>query len=175
MDLDIVDLFSADSKKEVKRICSSIEISKLDIYSLVKLAEERDISFPYLHAQKYIEFIPDNVKLSDKNIDAIRENGEGVLGKEAAKAVNKLFQMPKQIKRTTGHLFYRPDFMYWHLFYFDTVDRSQEDNHWQAGSHIHYVSWLWPNYEGQQLWENFCKIGKKSVGKNEHIRFAAST
>lgn len=171
MSTDIFSLFEADTKKEVRKACSELKIKSEDLLYLVRLSEAKVIEFPYLHACKYIEEIPENVRLTDKNIKAITSNGVGKLNRDATKAVNKLFQSPLQVKRTTAHLFYRSDHRFWHLFFFDLKDRAANQNHWDLGSHIHYVNWLWPNLECQKVWKEFCKNGKKAIGGHEHIRF----
>ncbi|EIO4087880.1 hypothetical protein CGI03_22810 [Vibrio parahaemolyticus] len=168
---DIFSLFEADSKKEIKQICSKLTVTSKDFEYLVSLSEANVIEFPYLHACKFIEEVPENVHLSAKNLHAIQSNGIGPLSTDAQKAIKKLFQAPLQVKRTKAHLFYRHDHRYWHLFFFDLNDRAVVDNHWDCGSHIHYISWLWPNLQCQSLWRAFCNNGKKAVGGHEHIRF----
>jgi hypothetical protein len=171
MSSDIFSLFEADTKKEVKKVCSELKITSEDLLYLVKLSEAKIVEFPYLHACKFIEETPENVHLTEKNIQAITNNCIGKLDRDAQKAVKKLFQAPLQVKRTTAHLFYHSDYRFWHLFFFDQNDRYIRENHWDFGSHIHYVNWLWPNLECQKVWSEFCENGKKAIGDHEHIRF----
>lgn len=168
---DIFSLFEADSKKEVEKVCSELIITSADILYLVKLSQAKVIEFPYLYASKFHEEIPENVHLTEKNINAIAKNGKGVLSRDAKKAVNKLFQAPLQTKRTMAHLFYRPDHKYWHMFYFDLKDSYRADNHWEYGPHVHYISWLWPNLNCQDLWKSYCRNAKKGIGGSKHIKF----
>lgn len=169
MNVDIYNLFEANSMRELKKISSSLVISHEDLHVLIKLTEQKHLAFPYLHACKWHEEIPDGLELTEKNISAIKNNGIGALNKNAKKAINKLFQMPKQIKRQTAHIFYNKK--YWHMFYFDIRDQSKYKNHWKYGSHLHYVSWLWPNLTAQSAWRSFCNDGKKNFGKDLHIKF----
>lgn len=171
MSFDIFNLFEANTKNEVEKICKELTLKDADLFYLVKLSEAKIIEFPYLHACKYLEDVPENIRLSEKNINAITNNGVGKLSREAQKAVCKLFQMPLQVKRTTAHMFYRCDHRFWHLFFFDLKDGASAENHWEHGSHIHYVSWLWPNLKCQEVWASFCHTGKKSIGGARHIRF----
>lgn len=171
MNADIFSLFEANTKNEVKRLCSNLELSFDDIRYLVKLSEAKVIEFPYLHACKLYEHVPESLKLTKKNIDAFTSNGVGKLSPQAKKTVNIIFEMPKQIKRSTAHLFYHPDHQFWHLFYFDIRDRDVDSNHWEYGTHLHYVSWVWPNLECRSVWKSFCESGKKGIGGDLHIRF----
>lgn len=171
MAYDIFSLFEAEKKKDVEKVCSEITIKHEDLRHLINLSNAKIIEFPYLHACKYIEVIPDNVQLTEKNINAITTNGAGKLNPEAQKAIRKIFQMPLMVKRTTAHLFYRHDYRFWHLFYFDLKDRWVLNNHWGSGTHLHYVSWLWPNLSCKEVWSSVCEKGKKGIGASEHIRF----
>ncbi|TOL82899.1 hypothetical protein CGH89_22965, partial [Vibrio parahaemolyticus] len=60
---DIFSLFEADSKKEIKQICSKLTVTSKDFEYLVSLSEANVIEFPYLHACKFIEEVPENVHL----------------------------------------------------------------------------------------------------------------
>lgn len=171
MEFDIYSLFEADSLKDVKRVASEITVSSDDIYQLICLANANIVEFPYKHASKFHEEIPKDLALTEKNMAAISNAPVGPFDKGSKKAINKLLQMPLQSKRTMGHLFYNPDHTYWHLFYFDIRDTREGENHWKGGSHIHYVSFLWPNLSCSVAWEKFCKSGKKDMGKDLHIKF----
>lgn len=171
MSRDIFSLFESDSKKEVEKVCSELTITSADILYLVQLSEARIVEFPYLHASKFLEETPENVQLTSKNIDAIRGNGIGPLSRDAKKAVNKLFQAPLQTRRLMAHMFYRPDHRFWHFFYFDLKDTYKLGNHWEYGPHMHYVNWLWPNLNCQDVWKSYCKSGKGDIGGSKHIRF----
>ncbi len=171
MDPDIFSLFEANSKKEVEKICSKLTITSSDMLYLVRLSEAKIIEFPYLHASKLIEETPVNVHLTKKNLETLKDNGVGSLGWDAKKAVSKLYQAPLQTKRTMAHLFYRPDHRFWHLFYFDQKDTYRVRNHWDYGPHLHYVNWLWPNLNCQDVWKSYCANAKKGIGSAEHIRF----
>ncbi|WP_444893717.1 hypothetical protein ACJJIE_04630 [Microbulbifer sp. TRSA001] len=171
MTIDVFNLFEADTKKEVDKICSALTLKTSDLIYLVKLSEAKIIEFPYLHACKYLEETPENIRFTDRNIQAIKGNGVGKLSLDAKKAVNKLFQSPRFVKRTTAHMFYRIDQRYWHMFFFDLKDIAVNSNHWEYGEHIHYVSWLWPNLKCGEVWSKFCQLGKRSIGGTMHIRF----
>jgi len=168
---DIFSLFEADTKKQVEKVCSELTIKSEDIVYLVSLSEANIIEFPYLHASKFLEEVPANVHLTKKNIEAIKNNGRGELKRDARKAVKKMFQAPIQVKRTMAHMFYRCDHKFWHFLYFDLKDIAKSGNHWDYGSHIHYVSWLWPNLECQDVWSAYCQNGKKDIGGSKHIKF----
>jgi len=171
MKSDIYTLFEVETKKELKKAASSLIITFNDIETLISLSNQKRYEFPYKHACKLFEEVPQDLILTEKNIAALRNNGAGKLNRNAKKTINKLFQMPKQIKRSTAHIFFNPTLQYWHMFYFDIRDRSTINNHWKNGSHLHYVSWLWPNLNPQETWLSFCKNGKKNIGNDLHIKF----
>ena len=166
--MDLVDLFEADSKKDLRRITSKITISKADLISLVRLSQESFDIFPYQHAFKRRENIPPDLNLTEMNL-ATLESGTS---RELRKALNKLWQLPIASERAAAHLFYTPRHSYWHLFYFDTRDRASNNNHWVEGSHIHYLSHLCVNRRCQDVWTSFYKDGKKGLENSGfHIRF----
>jgi len=60
----------------------------------------------------------------------------------------------------------------WHCFYFSYDDIDPDDeNHWKHGCHLHYTSYLWPNYTKEHIWKAFDKRST-DIGGNIHIRFS---
>ena len=43
-------------------------------------------------------------------------------------------------------------------------------NHWRDGSHIHFVNFLWPNYDPAKLWD-MLKEPETRVKDSFHIRY----
>ena len=76
----------------------------------------------------------------------------------------------KERRHISAHLFQRD--LEWHCFYFSYSDIEEEDsqNHWKHGTHLHYVSHLWPRYDRDQIWDQFDKRSTDIPG-NLHIRF----
>jgi len=166
--MDVVDLFKAESKKELSRICKEITVSKADLISLVRLSQESFDIFPYHHAFKRRESTPCDLNLTEKNLAAFENNDP----RELRKAFNKLGQLPIASERASAHLFYTLGHSYWHLFYFDIRDRASEKNHWAGGSHIHYLSHLCVTRGCHEVWTSFCKNGKRGLENSGfHIRF----
>jgi hypothetical protein len=170
MSYDVYNLFIAESMKEVERITSELTIFDEDIKKLRYLSEAKISEFPFLHDVHFFEEAPEGLNLTSKNLEAISTAPVGEFDKNSKKAINKILQMPKQVKRVSGHLFYRPDYKNWHLFYSDIRDRKMNDNHWKYGPHIHYVSHLWPNLDCKTTWKSFCKTGKKEIN-GKHIKY----
>ena len=166
--MDVVDLFEADSKKELSQICRAITVSQADLISLVRLSQESFDIFPYHYAFKRRENIPSDLNLTERNLAAF-ESGDAY---QLRKALNKLGQLPIVSERASAHLFYTPRHNYWHLFYFDIRDRAFDNNHWAEGRHVHYISHLCVNRRCQDVWTSFCKDGKKGLENSGfHIRF----
>lgn len=167
--MDIVDLFSADSKNELKNICNSIVVNKRDLISLVVLSRKHADIFPYHHAFERRDIVPNDIKISDVNLSGF-SNGDP---KQVRKVLSKLGQLQVSVERSSAHLFYTATHKYWHLFYFDTRDRDHTHNHWSGGRHIHYISHLCTNRSCQEVWSTFCEHGKRNIGKGGfHIRFS---
>jgi|ERR1700739_3680722 len=56
------------------------------------------------------------------------------------------------------------------FFCFDQRDLQFEGNHWEKGSHVHFVNWLWPNLSSQSVWSNFVNNDQRP-GSSVHLRF----
>lgn len=158
--------------KEVKKLASKTEISSDGFFKLILLAQAENLDvFPYLHQIHCRELQPEHLHLSDKDLKGIANNGVGELKGDAVKAISKVNQMFKERKWTVGHMFYTPDFKFWHFFYFDLKDMATENNHWKfGGSHVHYISDLNPQYTAESAWEQFTS-GSKSFGGDVHLKY----
>jgi len=88
----------------------------------------------------------------------------------AQKTVRKIGQIFKDRRYLVGHIFYVPDLSEWHFFQFDQRDLEDGKNHWKEGAHIHFLNWLWPNYDAQTLWMNFTS-GKDNLNDSLHISY----
>jgi hypothetical protein len=118
----------------------------------------------------YGDHLPEHLHWNNKNSAALKANPVGLLLPDAQKAVTKIFQMFRERRYLVGHLFYVPGGSEWHFFQFDQRDLETEDNHWKQGAHIHFLNWLWPNYDAQTLWTNFTS-GKAKLNDSLHIRY----
>jgi hypothetical protein len=97
-------------------------------------------------------------------------NGPGFAKPEAAKALNKISAVFDKRRLLAGHMFFNADQSDWHFFYFDQRDYVDRNNHWEGGSHIHFINWLWPNRTAESVWEEF-RSGKRQMRGALHIRF----
>ena len=78
--------------------------------------------------------------------------------------------MQKEQRSLAAHILYMPDHKFWHLFYFDNHDESKFRNHWKFGTHIHYVSYLWPELNMNLVWQKVMS-GDLSFQNKLHINF----
>src|SRR5262245_1510966 len=109
---------------------------------------------PFVHKSHARDYRPEHLEPSDEELNALFKSVPGPVTGEAAKTAQKLFiQSPRERRYLVGHIFFTPDLSKWHFFYFDQRDlQEREPNHWQGGSHIHFINWLWPQHDAQSLW-----------------------
>jgi hypothetical protein len=165
----ILKLFTFDKKRELEKYCRDLIIHSRDFANFILACELG--SFPFLHQIHYRDHVPDDVHLTDKDLAALAGNPVGPLEPGAQKTVRKIGQMFKVRRYLVGHIFYTPDLGEWHFFQFDQRDLEDErDNHWKEGAHIHFLNWLWPNYDAKTLWANFTS-GKAKMNDSLHVRY----
>jgi hypothetical protein len=109
-----------------------------------------------------------------KDHTALAANGVGPLSKDASKAVRKLFQVIKDRRQLSAHLFYSPHHDYWHLFYFDQRDTSRDKNHWAHGPHIHYVRESYTQKPLAQVWREVHDT-PPTLPRGTHIAYRESS
>ena len=159
-------MLEIEKKSELKKYCKKIVITKEDLVKLITNCYK----IGYFHQIKYNDFLPPNLEPTDKERQAISSLKTGeILTGDAKKFANKLFQLFKQRRYLVAHIFYNKE--KWHLFYFDQKDMEEmKGNHWQEGSHIHFVNYLWPQYNIDELWKIF-DDSSATVGGKLHIRY----
>jgi hypothetical protein len=102
---------------------------------------------------------------------AIAENGVGEFRTRGArKFALKVFQLYRERRVLAAHLFFTPNYRYWHLFYFDNRDTEESKNHWKYGAHIHYISDVWPKLSLQEAWAQV-KSGHLAFPSKAHLRY----
>jgi hypothetical protein len=162
-------IFTFDKKRELEKHCRDLVINSSDFVGLILACEAGRLQF--LHRIHYQDHVPEHLHLNDQDTAALAANPVGPLQPGAQKAVRKLGQMFKDRKYLVGHIFYVPDLTEWHFFQFDQRDLEDErGNHWKEGAHVHFLNWLWPNYDAKTLWENFIS-GKAKINDSLHVRF----
>jgi hypothetical protein len=164
----LLKLFAFDKKKELEKYCRSAVINSsvfADFILECELAE-----FPFLHEIHYRDHVPEQLNLTDADLAALAANPVGPLQPAAKKAVTKMSQTFRDRRYLVGHIFYVPDLSRWHFFQFDQRDLEDEENHWKEGAHIHFLNWLWPNYDPKTLWNNFT-LGRAKMNDSLHVRY----
>jgi hypothetical protein len=165
----LLKMFDFDKKRELEKYCRDVVINSSDFANFILACELG--SFPLLHKIHYRDHVPEHLYLSDQDTAALAANPVGPLQPDAQKAVRKISQMFKDRRYLVGHIFYLPDLSKWHFFQFDQRDLEDErGNHWKEGAHVHFLNWLWPNYDATTLWENFTS-GKAKMNDSLHVRY----
>ena len=157
-------LLSISTKRELKRFSRDVVVTRREFSVLVFNAN----ALGYVHNLQYHEFRPADAHLSKSDFDALHEppgeqrtrNLRRFLGR-----VNRLFH---QRRLFTAHIFINSE--RWHVFYFDQRDLQLSDNHWRHGSHIHFVNFLWPNYNPADIW-TVLKRAETDINGALHIRY----
>jgi hypothetical protein len=160
-------VFTFDKKRDLKKYCDNAIIHKRDFATLVMACKAGRL--PFEHKMHYKDHVPAQLVPSEKEQDALSTNGLGPLKGDALKMMRKMGQLFKDRRYLVGHIFYTS--AEWHFFYFDQWDIDQKKgNHWSGGSHVHFINWLWPNYDPQTVWSTFVAGGEPPKGAL-HIRF----
>ena len=163
----LIKLFEIDKKKELEKYCKDLVISSDNFWSLIN----NSIKINYYYFRKFRDFVPEKLQIKHEDFDALSDLklGEKIDG-QAKIFFNKIDQMSIQRRFLIAHLFIKIDNKEkWHLFYFDQKDLN--DNHWRGGSHLHFVNYLWPNYNPNDIWDTFNK-SNASIGGKLHIKFS---
>ncbi|MDP8230433.1 MAG: hypothetical protein P9L93_04935 [Candidatus Gorgyraea atricola] len=159
-------LLEIEEKVKLKRYCNDIIVTQEDFVKLITNCYK----IGYLHQIKHHDFVSSHLHPSEKEKDALASVtvGERITG-DAKKFMNKISQIFKERRYLVAHIFFNEK--KWHMFYFDQRDaESQRKNHWKKGAHIHFVNYLWPQYDLNKLWEIF-DMANASAGGKLHIKF----
>jgi hypothetical protein len=162
-------IFSFEIKKDLERYCRNLTVSSDDFFNLVLACELSGT--PFLHAISYRNKVPSHLVPKDSEIEALKNAPAGtILSGEAAKAASKMSQSFEDRRYLVGHMFFSPDRSRWHFFCFDQRDLRLEGNHWEKGSHVHFVNWLWSKLNADSVWSNFVNTDDRP-GAAIHLRF----
>lgn len=165
----ILNLLNQSKKREAVKYCKNLSIYSSDFVILI-LAAQAGALAPYKYASHFNERIPEHLHPSDDELAELSKNEIGPLRGKSKKAITKVYQIFKDRRCFAAHLFYTPDYKYWHIFYFDQRDNDSHKNHWKEGPHIHYLSDLWPQHKLPEIW-NKVLSGDKNLCSTPHIRF----
>ena len=138
-------LFEIKKKSEAVRYCRQLELSEHELFLLVHNSSE----IGFAHRSKFGEFVPQHLKVSDLDIANLKNNAP-------RQFLKKIDGILLERRRVHVHLFEGAD--EWHCFYYSYQDmESDSKTHWKYGSHLHYVSHLWPNLKKEEVWASFDK------------------
>lgn len=166
-------MFTFAKKRELDKYCREVVIYSSVFVKFILACESGRL--PFLHRIHYSDRVPEHLNPTDDDLAALAANGVGLLEPGAQKAVKKIGQMFKDRRYLVGHIFYVPNLSEWHFFQFDQRDLEHErGNHWKEGAHVHFLNWLWPNYDAKTLWENF-SVGKARLSDSLHVRYFDET
>ena len=165
----LMKIFSFEKKTDLERYCRGLVVSSDDFVKLVLACESS--GKPFLHEISYRDKVPPHLVPENSEIEAMKSSSAGtVLTGKAAKAPSKMSQSFKDRRYLVGHVFFTLDRSKWHFFCFDQRDLRWEGNHWEKGSHVHFVNWLWPNLNADSVWSNFVNSDDRP-GAAIHLRF----
>jgi len=138
-------LLEFTKKSKAVAYCKSIILPEKELGILIKNCSQ----IRFTHRSKFKEFVPQDREILDADISAMKKGNP-------RQFVSKFDRILKERKVNHIHLFERGK--EWHCFYFSYSDiESSKESHWKRGSHLHYVSYLWPNLRKRQVWESFDK------------------
>lgn len=164
----LLHLLNLESKRDVVRHCARLIVHRQDLVGLI-VAAQHGALHPYRYANHVSDRLSENLYPNEAEREAIAKNGVGPFRTNAAKKfMVKLGQLHRERRALAAHIFYTPSHRYWHLFYFDNRDTSESKNHWKHGSHIHYVSDLWPTLSLRDAWSQVTS-GKLAI-PSIHVR-----
>lgn len=162
-------IFQFENKKDLIKYCKSLTIHIDDFINFIGACESFNIGMKHKIYQK--DIIPDELNIPKDDINDIVKDFSSEAKKRSRKFARRTFQLFRVRRYLVAHVFYLPPgTKYWHFFYFDQRDINEENNHWNYGSHIHFINYLWTEYTAKSVWQEF--MSKKPKFKNAlHIRW----
>ena len=138
-------LFEKKTKSRVTKYCRKLLLTDEELFLLIYNSSQ----IGFRHQSKFNEFIPQHLKIRESDISNLKK---GI----PTKLIKKTKALFKERRRIHAHLFERDE--QWHRFYYSYRDiGSNRKSHWKYGSHLHYVSYLWPNLDKEKIWASFDK------------------
>jgi hypothetical protein len=171
-DIDgLLSIFTIDSKSDLDSHCRSLVIHKSDFAWFITACMAG--IWPFRHQILVRDLMPEHLEPTDEEYEALNQHsGPGPLEGKAHKFMSKTAQAFSDRRYLVAHLFYYPPTPLWHFFYFDQRDTSRRANHWQHGSHIHLINFLWPRVDPNALVATFQTSPNPRFRKSLHIRHA---
>jgi hypothetical protein len=153
------ELFKIDQKAKVQQYCRELTVHEIELDFVIHNCSQLGFTYHY----KFPIYVPEHLKTNDSDF----ENPQNGKPPKFIKKYNARL-VAGQEKRIHVHLFENGS--QWHFFYGTYQDMQSDNNHWENGSHIHYLNHLWSNYSKEQVWESFDKRNVEISG-SVHIRF----
>jgi hypothetical protein len=162
----LLTLFTLDRKRSLETYARSLVIHT-GAFADVVIACQRGL-LPLRHRAHSDHVAPSRLIPSRDELQALARNERGPLQPVPRKALRKLRELTRSW--SAGHMFYTAGLYEWHFFAFDARDQDPSNaNHWTHGAHVHFVNWLWPRLDPDEMWTAFVKNGTKP-GAALHIR-----
>lgn len=162
---DLQALFKVGSKKEAEILVRSMTITKRGLSTLIHNAG----NLGFKHRIKRKEFVPEHLVVSDGEMNEFTKNPVGPMSKAARKTARKVEGAFDQRRVHICHLFQKRDV--WHCLYFSFDDMGNlNDNHWQFGPHVHYVSSLWCKIKPHRLLQLF-DVRHLKIPGDFHVKY----
>ncbi len=152
-------LFQISKKAKAEQYVRQIVISEYDLFLLIHNCGQ----IRFTHRSKFKQYTPEHLKVSDT------DRVEMKAGKPKT-FLTKIHSGLLERRYLHVHLFeYSSE---WHCFYFSHQDiEPAETNHWKkGGSHVHYISHLWPELKKRWIWSKFNKR-YTDISGSLHIKF----
>ena len=166
----VINLLNLRKKSEIVKLCRDLTISS-DSLAKILFSAKTGVIKPYLYANHFAEITPNDLEITKEQLNALGRAKPGKPDGKALKCSTKIDQQFKTRKLLNIHLLYLPDNDYWHIFYFSQRDYSENKNHWNYGSHIHYYCKAHTNRELNEIWQLFTS-SKPKLPSGEHIKYS---
>jgi hypothetical protein len=136
-------IFEFTKKSKLVAYCKRIQLTEHELFLLTHNCSQ----LGFTCKSKFTEFVPQGRKVLDSDLSEMERGNPN-------KFITKVDRIIEERKRYHVHLLEKGE--EWHCFYFTYRDMdSGNEGHWKHGSHIHYVSHLWPNLSKRKVWESF--------------------
>lgn len=150
-------LMEFTKKSEAVAYCKRIQLSEHELFLLMHNCSQ----IGFTHRSKFTKFVPQGRKVLDSDISEMEQGNP----RQFFKKVDAIIEEQKM-----NHVHLIEKGKEWHCFYFSYRDMDYgKKGHWEHGSHLHYVSYLWPNLRKRQVWESFDQRNVNIQG-SVHIR-----
>ena len=159
-----ITLFSISKKRDIVKYARDLKLTGGDFSDLIHGCNR----IGYRHEPRYHDFIPSPLKVQTDDLRKALETGYPDGMKELRKRIRAIFN---QRQLLAAHIFVNQEGR-WHLFYYSHIDTDKSPgNHWEYGTHMHFVNYLWPNLDIKRIWEMFSYEGWADIAKSTHIKF----